>query len=80
MKLHIKDRTNWERNMEEEHLHGEIEKVRRQESRKHIWENFKMICSMDKEDMNGQMVEYMMESGRKEKWKEKVNSFGQVYE
>lgn len=80
MRLHIKDHTNWARNMEEEHLLGEIEKVRKQESRKHMWENFIMICFMDKVDMNGLMVESMMESGWKVKWKEKVNSFGQVCE
>jgi hypothetical protein len=66
--------------MEGEHLHGETEKVRRLANRKHMLVNFKMIYFMDKVGMNGLMEEFTMESGSKEKWKEKGNSFGQVCE
>lgn len=66
--------------MEEEPLHGEIGKVKRLASRKHMLANFKMIYFMDRVGMNGLMEEFMMENGLKEKWKEKENLFGQVCE
>ena len=34
---------------------------------------------MDMEDMNGLMVEFMMDNGRKAKWKVKDNLHGQVF-
>lgn len=80
MKQHIRDHISWAKNMGEEHLHGEIGKVRRLASRKHMLVNSRMIYFMDKVGTNGLMVEYMMENGLKEKWKEKGNLFGQVCE
>ena len=66
--------------MEGEHLLGEIGRVKRLASKKHMSVNSRMIYFMGRVGMNGLMEEYMMENGLKEKWKEKGNLFGHVCE
>lgn len=77
MELHIRDNINQEKNLEEEHLLGEV-KREMMEEKKIMLESLKMMYFMDKEDMNGKMEEFTMEIGLKEKWKEKVYLYGQV--
>ena len=49
--------------MVEEHLLGEIGKIGQKVDKKYILANLETMNFMDLENMNGLMVEYMMENG-----------------